>query len=219
MTSLRWPGPVARGHDGPSCDRRSDDDGDALHAVFSHGYWHDEHMAVGRCYEMLNLAAAVERAREFDIIHYEAAYYPMSLVLHPASTTAPIDPDAAPFAERSGSRSVGTGISRPRSSPSRTNKRSCCPARTSIATVLHGIVHQAGSPPPRCRTTIFSSSAVFGGQGRLALQADRGPWRAGLRLTSRGGGRRLPSASRSRPTSMAKIHVTWLGGGRLSGQR
>jgi glycosyltransferase involved in cell wall biosynthesis len=30
-------------------------------------------------YEMLNLAAAVERASEFDIIHYEAAYYPMSL--------------------------------------------------------------------------------------------------------------------------------------------
>ena len=30
-------------------------------------------------YEMLNLAAAVERADDFDIIHYEAAYYPMSL--------------------------------------------------------------------------------------------------------------------------------------------
>src|SRR5437763_7169606 len=30
-------------------------------------------------YEMLNLAAAVERAADFDIIHYEAAYYPMSL--------------------------------------------------------------------------------------------------------------------------------------------
>jgi glycosyltransferase involved in cell wall biosynthesis len=30
-------------------------------------------------YEMLNLAAAVERGREFDLIHYEAAYYPMSL--------------------------------------------------------------------------------------------------------------------------------------------
>jgi glycosyltransferase involved in cell wall biosynthesis len=28
---------------------------------------------------MLNLAHAVERAAEFDIIHYEAAYYPMSL--------------------------------------------------------------------------------------------------------------------------------------------
>jgi glycosyltransferase involved in cell wall biosynthesis len=30
-------------------------------------------------YEMLNIAAAVERAHEFDIIHYEASYYPMSL--------------------------------------------------------------------------------------------------------------------------------------------
>jgi glycosyltransferase involved in cell wall biosynthesis len=28
---------------------------------------------------MLNLAAAVERAREFDVVHYQAAYYPMSL--------------------------------------------------------------------------------------------------------------------------------------------
>jgi glycosyltransferase involved in cell wall biosynthesis len=30
-------------------------------------------------YELLNLTAAVERAAEFDIIHYEAGYYPMSL--------------------------------------------------------------------------------------------------------------------------------------------
>jgi glycosyltransferase involved in cell wall biosynthesis len=30
-------------------------------------------------YEMLNLAAAVERAAEFDIIHFQAAYYPLSL--------------------------------------------------------------------------------------------------------------------------------------------
>jgi glycosyltransferase involved in cell wall biosynthesis len=38
-------------------------------------------------YEMLNLAAAVERAREFDIIHYEAAYYPMSLAFARLSPT------------------------------------------------------------------------------------------------------------------------------------
>jgi glycosyltransferase involved in cell wall biosynthesis len=38
-------------------------------------------------YEMLNLAAAVERAREFDIIHYEAAYYPMSLAFTRLSPT------------------------------------------------------------------------------------------------------------------------------------
>jgi glycosyltransferase involved in cell wall biosynthesis len=30
-------------------------------------------------YEMLNIAAAVEKANEFDIVHYEAGYYPMSL--------------------------------------------------------------------------------------------------------------------------------------------
>jgi glycosyltransferase involved in cell wall biosynthesis len=38
-------------------------------------------------YEMLNLAAAVERAAEFDIIHYEAAYYPMSLAFTRLSPT------------------------------------------------------------------------------------------------------------------------------------
>ena len=38
-------------------------------------------------YEMLNLAAAVERARDFDIIHYEAAYYPMSLAFTRLSPT------------------------------------------------------------------------------------------------------------------------------------
>src|SRR5437879_6226492 len=38
-------------------------------------------------YEMLNLAAAVERAREFDIIHYEASYYPMSLAFSRLSQT------------------------------------------------------------------------------------------------------------------------------------
>src|SRR5438309_6385430 len=36
---------------------------------------------------MLTLAAAVERAREFDIIHYEAAYYPMSLAFTRLSPT------------------------------------------------------------------------------------------------------------------------------------
>ena len=36
---------------------------------------------------MLNLAAAVERAGDFDIIHYEAAYYPMSLAFARLSPT------------------------------------------------------------------------------------------------------------------------------------
>ena len=50
-----------------------------LHALYAQGYWHDENMWPWELYEMLNLAAAVERAHDFDVIHYEAAYYPMSL--------------------------------------------------------------------------------------------------------------------------------------------
>jgi glycosyltransferase involved in cell wall biosynthesis len=87
MTSLLTEGLVAEGFDvtlfatGDSITRAK------LHATFPHGYWHDEHMWPWELYEMLNLAAAVERAREFDIIHYEAAYYPMSLAFTRLSPT------------------------------------------------------------------------------------------------------------------------------------
>ncbi len=79
MTSLLTEGLVAAGHDvtlfatGDSVTRAR------LHATFPHGYWDDAEMWPWELYEMLNLAAAVERAAEFDIIHYQAAYYPMAL--------------------------------------------------------------------------------------------------------------------------------------------
>jgi glycosyltransferase involved in cell wall biosynthesis len=38
-------------------------------------------------YEMLNVAAAVERAREFDLIHYQAASFPMSIAFTRLSPT------------------------------------------------------------------------------------------------------------------------------------
>jgi glycosyltransferase involved in cell wall biosynthesis len=87
MTSLLTEGLVARGHDvtlfatGDSRTRAT------LHAIYPHGYWHDENMWPWELYEMLNLAAAVERAAAFDIIHYEAAYYPMSLAFARLSPT------------------------------------------------------------------------------------------------------------------------------------
>lgn len=87
MTSLLTEGLVARGHDvtlfatGDSTTRAR------LHATYPHGYWHDESMWPWELYEMLNMAAAAERAREFDIIHYEAAYYPMSLAFSRLSPT------------------------------------------------------------------------------------------------------------------------------------
>ena len=79
MTSLLTEGLVAKGHDVTLFATGDSRTSARLAAIYPHGYWHDENMWPWELYEMLNLAAAVERAREFDIIHYEAAYYPMSL--------------------------------------------------------------------------------------------------------------------------------------------
>jgi glycosyltransferase involved in cell wall biosynthesis len=79
MTSLLTEGLVARGHDVTLFATADSSTKAKLAAIYPHGYWHDENMWPWELYEMLNLAAAVERARDFDIIHYEAAYYPMSL--------------------------------------------------------------------------------------------------------------------------------------------
>ena len=87
MTSLLTEGLVARGVDVTLFATGDSRTKATLHATYPHGYWHDEHMWPWEMYEMLNLAAAVERAAEFDIIHYEAAYYPMSLAFTRLSST------------------------------------------------------------------------------------------------------------------------------------
>jgi glycosyltransferase involved in cell wall biosynthesis len=79
MTSLLTEGLVAHGHDVTLFATGDSTTTAHLHATYPHGYWHDLNMWPWELYEMLNLAAAVERAADFDIIHYEAAYYPMSL--------------------------------------------------------------------------------------------------------------------------------------------
>jgi len=58
-----------------------------LSAAFPRGYCENADMWPWELYEMLNLAAAVERAGEFDVIHYQAAYYPMSLAFARLSPT------------------------------------------------------------------------------------------------------------------------------------
>lgn len=87
MTSLLTEGLVARGHDVTLFATADSHTTAKLAAIYPHGYWHDENMWPWELYEMLNLAAAVERASEFDIIHYEAAYYPMSLAFARLSPT------------------------------------------------------------------------------------------------------------------------------------
>ena len=87
MASLLTEGLVARGHDVTLFATADSKTKAKLSAIYAHGYWHDENMWPWELYEMLNLAAAVERAREFDVIHYEAAYYPMSLAFTRLSQT------------------------------------------------------------------------------------------------------------------------------------
>jgi glycosyltransferase involved in cell wall biosynthesis len=87
MTSLLTEGLVTRGHEVTLFATGDSKTKATLCAIYPHGYWHDEHMWPWELYEMLNLAAAVERATDFDIIHYEAAYYPMSLAFARLSST------------------------------------------------------------------------------------------------------------------------------------
>ena len=87
MTSLLTEGLVGRGHDVTLFATANSKTSATLHAIYPHGYWHDDTMWPWELYEMLNLAAAVERAADFDIIHYEAAYYPMSLAFTRLSPT------------------------------------------------------------------------------------------------------------------------------------
>jgi len=79
MTSLLTEGLVRRGHDVTLFATADSTTSATLHSIYPHGYWHDANMWPWELYEMLNMAAAVERAADFDIIHYEAAYYPISL--------------------------------------------------------------------------------------------------------------------------------------------
>ena len=79
MTALLTDGLVARGHDvtlfatGESRTRAT------LHATFARGYREDPENWPWELCELINLAAAVERAAAFDVIHYQAKYHPLSL--------------------------------------------------------------------------------------------------------------------------------------------
>lgn len=87
MTSLLTEGLVACGHDVTLFATANSITSAKLHAIYSQGYWHDEKMWPWELYEMLNLSAAVERARDFDVIHYEALYYPMAMAFARLSPT------------------------------------------------------------------------------------------------------------------------------------
>jgi glycosyltransferase involved in cell wall biosynthesis len=87
MASLLNEGLVARGHDVTLFATADSVTSGKLHALFPRGYWHDPDMWPWELYEMMNIAAAVERAAQFDIIHFQSAYYPMGLPFSRLSRT------------------------------------------------------------------------------------------------------------------------------------
>jgi glycosyltransferase involved in cell wall biosynthesis len=87
MTSLLTEGLVARGHDVTLFATADSTTRARLHALYPRGYRHDESMWPWEMYEMLNMAAAVERAADYDVIHYEAEYYPLSLAFGRLTST------------------------------------------------------------------------------------------------------------------------------------
>ena len=87
VTALLADGLVARGHavtlfaTGTSATKAT------LHAIFAQGYNEDVALWPWELCELFNLAAAVERAECFDVIHYQAEYSPLSLAYDRISPT------------------------------------------------------------------------------------------------------------------------------------
>ena len=79
MTSLLTEGLVRRGHDVTLFATGTSRTAAKLHAIYRQGYAEDESLWPWELCELFNLAAAVEQASSFDIIHHQAEYYPMSL--------------------------------------------------------------------------------------------------------------------------------------------
>ena len=79
MTALLTDGLVARGHDVTLFATGASTTTAKLHAVYPRGYAEDTSLWPWELCELFNLAAAVERADSFDVIHCQAEYYPMSL--------------------------------------------------------------------------------------------------------------------------------------------
>ena len=87
VTGLLADGLVARGHSVTLFAAGTSTTTATLHATFARGYNDDTSIWPWELCELFNLAAAVERAEQFDIIHYQAEYSPISLAYHRVSPT------------------------------------------------------------------------------------------------------------------------------------
>jgi glycosyltransferase involved in cell wall biosynthesis len=87
VTSLLTEGLVAQGHEVTLFATGASRTSGRLHATFARGYGEDPSLWPWELCELFNLAAAIERAADFDVIHYQAMYAPMSLAFTRLSPT------------------------------------------------------------------------------------------------------------------------------------
>ncbi len=87
VTALLTDGLVARGHDVTLFATGTSDTSARLRAIYERGYHEDTSLWPWELCELFNLAAAVEDADSFDLIHYQAEYTPMSLAYTRISAT------------------------------------------------------------------------------------------------------------------------------------
>lgn len=87
VTDLLARGLTARGHDVTLFAAGTSRTPARLHAVFEEGYHADESLWPWELCELFNLAAAVERAPDFDVIHAHAEYAPLGLAFARLSPT------------------------------------------------------------------------------------------------------------------------------------
>jgi glycosyltransferase involved in cell wall biosynthesis len=149
-----------------------------LHVTFPRGYREDPELWPWETCELLNLAAAVERADSFDLIHYQANYGPISLAFSRLTATplvvtlhhAPSEPEVALWSRYPDAPFIAV---------SDAQARALAPLNV-VGTVLHAVdtdlFTPAGEP---------SGDLVFLGrftEGKGALQAVEIARRSGLRL-------------------------------------
>lgn len=79
LTAQLTEGLVARGHEVTLFAAGDSTTSARLHATFPKGYRDDPSLWTWEICEMLNVAAAVERAGQFDVVHCQCEYWPMSL--------------------------------------------------------------------------------------------------------------------------------------------
>jgi glycosyltransferase involved in cell wall biosynthesis len=87
VTALLADGLVARGHEVTLFATGTSATTARLHATFARGYHENPDLWPWELCELLNLSAAVERAGDFDVVHYQAEYTPISLALASLSPT------------------------------------------------------------------------------------------------------------------------------------